>query len=164
MILYHGSTVVVEDPEADRNKSEAIDFGAGFYTTTSYEQAERWARTKMRRSNKDVGYVSVYEFDYTAAKEAGVIRTFDGANAKWLDYVTANRAKIHHGPIHGIDVGPVADDDVTRTIKLYESGVYTKKETIRRLKTEQLKDQWVFHDQELVRFLKFVRYDIIEKE
>ena len=62
----------------------------------------------------------LYKFDYTAAKETGAIRTFDGANAKWLDYVTANRAKKHHGPIHGIDVGPVADDDATRTIKLYQ--------------------------------------------
>ena len=48
-----------------------LDFGAGFYTTTSYDQAERWARIKMRRENKDKGYVAIYEFDFDAAKKNG---------------------------------------------------------------------------------------------
>ena len=48
MILYHGSTVRVEMPELRAGVS-LLDFGAGFYTTSSYEQAERWARIKMRR-------------------------------------------------------------------------------------------------------------------
>ena len=40
MIIYHGSTVLVEKPEI-RTGETFLDFGAGFYTTTSYEQAER---------------------------------------------------------------------------------------------------------------------------
>ena len=61
MIIFHGSTVLVEKPEI-RTGDTFLDFGVGFYTTTSYQQAERWARIKMRRENKDTGYVSVYEF------------------------------------------------------------------------------------------------------
>lgn len=41
MILYHGSNIVVEKPkilQSDRR----LDFGTGFYLTSSYEQAERW--------------------------------------------------------------------------------------------------------------------------
>ena len=56
MILYHGSTVRVEMPELRAGVS-LLDFGAGFYTTSSYEQAERWARRKMRRENAHVGAV-----------------------------------------------------------------------------------------------------------
>lgn len=52
----------------------SLDFGVGFCTTTSYGQAERWARLKMRRENKDIGYVAIYEFDYEAAKENTAIR------------------------------------------------------------------------------------------
>ena len=68
MIIYHGCTVWVEKPEI-RSGDNFLDFGVGFYTTTSYEQAERWARIMMRRENKEVGYVSAYEFDYDAAKK-----------------------------------------------------------------------------------------------
>ena len=38
MILYHGSTVIVDKPEI-RLGSSFLDFGTGFYTTSSYEQA-----------------------------------------------------------------------------------------------------------------------------
>ena len=37
MIVYHGSTVLVEKPEI-RRSAAFLDFGPGFYTTTSYEQ------------------------------------------------------------------------------------------------------------------------------
>lgn len=56
MILYHGSTELVECPEIRKRKEDSyLNFGIGFYTTTSYKQAERWARIKMRRENKSVG-------------------------------------------------------------------------------------------------------------
>ena len=42
MIVFHGSTDLVESPEI-RESEYYLDFGTGFYTTTSYEQAERWA-------------------------------------------------------------------------------------------------------------------------
>ena len=58
MLLFHGSTDSVEFPEI-RKSPVYLDFGTGFYTTTSYEQAERWAKIKMRRNNVEQGYVSV---------------------------------------------------------------------------------------------------------
>ena len=54
MILYHGSIDLVDKPEI-RKGEVFLDFGVGFYTTTSYEQAERWAKIKMRRHNAVVG-------------------------------------------------------------------------------------------------------------
>ena len=48
MILYHGSTDLVNKPEI-RESDVYLDFGVGLYTTTSFEQAERWAKIKMRR-------------------------------------------------------------------------------------------------------------------
>lgn len=63
MIIYHGSTVLVEKPEI-RISDSFLDFGTGFYTTTSEHQAERWAKIKMRRESKNIGYVSIYEFDF----------------------------------------------------------------------------------------------------
>lgn len=82
MILYHGSTVPVEKPEI-RISESFLDFGTGFYTTTSLQQAERWARIKTRRENKPVGYVSVYEFDFDAAKSRAVIHRYQNADMEW---------------------------------------------------------------------------------
>ena len=68
MILYHGSTDLVDKPEI-RKSDVYLDFGVGFYTTTSFEQAERWARIKMRRKNVNSGYVAVYVFDIEKAEK-----------------------------------------------------------------------------------------------
>lgn len=71
MIIYHGSTVLVEKPEI-RISDSFLDFGTGFYTTTSEHQAERWAKSK-RRESKNIGYVSIYEFDFELAQKQAEI-------------------------------------------------------------------------------------------
>lgn len=48
MILYHGSNVEVREPRLFQNDRRA-DFGTGFYLTSSYDQAGRWAQTVARR-------------------------------------------------------------------------------------------------------------------
>ena len=52
MIVYHGSDTIVETPkilEANR----PLDFGGGFYVTTSEEQAKSWAiRVSFRNATK----------------------------------------------------------------------------------------------------------------
>ena len=46
MILYHGSLEVVELPQI-LEASRPLDFGTGFYTTTSLQQAHRWVKLRM---------------------------------------------------------------------------------------------------------------------
>ena len=157
MILYHGSTVLVEKPEI-RSGDTFLDFGAGFYTTTSYEQAERWARIKMRRENKDIGYVAIYEFDYDAAKENAVIQKFDHADMDWLLFVASNRRGVPLAETIDMHVGPVADDNVYQSIRFFETGILNAKETVARLKTEILHDQWTFHTEKLLSYCKFMEY------
>ncbi len=43
MIVYHGSSQEVKMPDTEHSY-HPLDFGKGFYVTTVYEQAERWAR------------------------------------------------------------------------------------------------------------------------
>ena len=38
MIIYHGSNVTVEEPKI-LTPNRYLDFDAGFYTTTNYDQA-----------------------------------------------------------------------------------------------------------------------------
>ena len=163
MIIYHGSTVPVEHPEI-RPSEAFLDFGTGFYMTTSYEQAERWTRIKMRRMNAEVGYVSVYEFDYEAAKHEAELFKFENADIEWLDFVVGNRRGEEHFKAADLHIGPVADDNVYRSIRLFETGVLDAEETVKRLKTEVLQDQWAFRSEKALSFLAFVRADIIREE
>lgn len=154
MIIYHGSTVSVEKPEI-RIGENYLDFGTGFYTTTSNQQAERWARIKMRREDKPVGYVSAYEFDFELAKEQAVIRRYLSADMDWLQFVIANR-KGESTAEADIYTGPVADDNVYRSIRLFETGVLDAEETVKHLKTEVLQDQWTFHTEKSLAFVSFI--------
>ena len=41
MEIYHGSLEIISTPEV-RISNRTLDYGNGFYTTTSYDQAEKW--------------------------------------------------------------------------------------------------------------------------
>lgn len=155
MVIYHGSTEVVEKPEI-RTSENYLDFGTGFYTTTSYEQAKRWAQIKKRRNNSSVGYVSIYEFDFDAAKNNTRIKQFDSADMEWLIFVTENRNGITQNEKFDMHIGPVADDNVYKSIRLFETGVLNAEETIVRLKTEILNDQWALHTEDILSYCKFI--------
>lgn len=163
MIVYHGSTELVPNPEI-RSGANYLDFGIGFYTTTSYEQAERWARIKMRRENKNIGYVSVYKFDFERAKAETVIRRYSSADMEWLQFVIGNRKGEISTEAVDMHIGPVADDNVYRSIRLFETGVLDAEETVKRLKTEALQDQWTFHTEKMLSYLTFMEAKVIMQE
>ena len=94
--LYHGSTVAVRKPSLRSGRPNA-DFGKGFYTTSNYEQAVRWAHIKKEREDAERAVVSVYEFDETLLNQAGWnIRHFTGADEPWLLQITPSR--LRHRP------------------------------------------------------------------
>lgn len=155
MILYHGSTEFVDDPQI--RKGEAfLDFGIGFYTTTSYEQAKRWAQIKMRRKNVNIGYVSVYEFDTDKGEKELNIKRFESADEEWLTFVVNNRKGEDPNDTADIHIGPVADDNVYQSIRLFETGAYDAEYTVKRLKTEVLQDQWALHTSSALGCLTFI--------
>lgn len=157
MIIYHGSTVLVERPEI-RVGETFLDFGVGFYTTTSYDQAERWAKIKMRRVNIDTGYVAIYDFDFDAANKNTVIKKFDTADMEWLLFVVNNRRGLPFSEPADMHIGPVADDNVYQSIRFFEAGIFDAEETVKRLKTEILHDQWTFHTSKILTYLHFRTY------
>lgn len=46
MMVYHGSLEKITQPEI-REPNRTLDYGSGFYTTTSGAQAEEWVRKRM---------------------------------------------------------------------------------------------------------------------
>jgi hypothetical protein len=157
MIVYHGSTEIVRQPEII-DLQRFLDFGAGFYTTTNRKQAESWARIKQRRLNtKTDPLVSVYELsDEILQNDKYKIKRFTKASTAWLVFVYSNRKGLNK---HKFDIviGPVANDTLYATLSLYEAGILNKKETIARLKTHKLFDQVSFHNSSILKKLTYIK-------
>src|SRR5574344_1429215 len=84
MKVYHGSLDAVINPVI-KEPTRTLDYGSGFYVTTSVKQAERWVLRKLDASHP-VGWVNVYEWD--ERKTDGLqIQNFGVPDEKWLDFV-----------------------------------------------------------------------------
>lgn len=156
MLLYHGSTMAVRKPIVSRGRGKT-DFGKGFYTTTSREQAEKWAQIKRDRMGEEAhAIVSVFELDDAVLNNPAYhTRHFDGATAEWLDFVVGNRrGEVHHN--FDLIMGPVANDKLYATITLYENGILDANAAIEQLNTHQLFDQLSFHTTKACKLLTFV--------
>ena len=152
MTLYHGSLEIVEKPQI-LQANRPLDFGTGFYTTTSLQQARRWVKLRMEQSQASVGFINIYE--YTPKSDLRT-RLFRSANEAWVDFVHANRTVQDYNHDYDIVTGPVANDNVYLSFNLYESGIITKRELIRRLKTYKLVDQLLFHTERSLDTLEYV--------
>lgn len=151
--LYHGSTVAVKNPSLRPGRPNA-DFGKGFYTTSNFEQAVRWAHIKQEREEAQRAVVSVYEFDETLLDRPDLnIRRFTGADEPWLLFVTDCRKSRRHD--YDLVQGPVANDKVFTTVNLFESGVLSAEAAILQLKAYKTYDQLSFHT---VRAISALRY------
>ena len=152
MKIYHGSLEIVNKPEI-RLSNRTLDYGTGFYATTSEKQAEDWVR---RRAGKViVGYVNVYELDLKK-KDALNILSFEEPTEEWVDFVYNNRTV--RGFTHHYDIvyGPVANDRVYAAFALYEGGIISKQALITELKTYKLVDQYLFHTERSLQTLTFI--------
>ncbi|MBR3975953.1 MAG: DUF3990 domain-containing protein [Clostridia bacterium] len=160
MICYHGSDTIVDAPKILESK-RPLDFGDGFYVTTSKAQALLWAKKVAIRNNNNHKCLNTYSFDIENAKEKLIVIHFDKADEKWLDFVCANRNGKETGD-YDIVIGPVADDKVYRVVVEYENGDIDKEYALKRLKTEALCDQILFHTQKALEYLTYIETEVIE--
>jgi hypothetical protein len=140
-------------------QTRGLDFGEGFYCTTSGEQAVRFSKIVMNRRKSGAATVSVYEYDMDTAEKTLTIRKFANADADWLDFVKDNRLKQYTGAIYDIVIGAVANDDVLPTILLYIDGTLDVNLTLGALKTRKLVDQICLKTEKALALLKFMRVE-----
>lgn len=158
--VYHGSIDEVVNPEI-RQPNRSLDYGSGFYTTTSYEQAKRWVERRMKDKGVAVGYVNIYELDEKLVKNMKSL-FFEKPTEEWVSFVMRNRTERNF--VHDYDVvyGPVADDSVYTQFALYEGGIISLPTLIHELKTYKLVDQYLFHTEKSLLAIKFVKSEIVE--
>ena len=81
MILFHGTNKHFDTIDLSTSKDKR-DFGKGFYTTTIYEQAEKWAKNQLVRYGGDGSFVKEYEFNTDKNLK---MKIFSEMNGEWLE-------------------------------------------------------------------------------
>lgn len=160
MKIYHGSLEVVEQPIILK-PNRKLDYGDGFYTTTSKKQAKEWVERRMLEKHLTGGHINVYEFDDKMLPELNCL-IFPEPNEEWAEFVMANRTKYNFTHDYDIVYGPVANDRVYLQFGLYEAGAISVDTLIRELKTYKLIDQYLFHTDKALTALRFIESIKIE--
>ncbi len=153
MILYHGSNIEVKEPRI-LQPSHALDFGPGFYTTLNRAQAVDFAgKVALRKGGSPI--VNEYEINEDVAFSLCNVLRFDQPSETWLDFVCSCRDGFNAAEGRDLIFGPVANDDVYRTLTLYREDEITKDETLARLKIKRLYNQLVFATAKALTFIRF---------
>jgi len=159
MILYHGSNVEVRVPRIIE-PNRALDFGPGFYTTLFRGQAVDFAGKVVLRKG-GVPTLNIYEIDETVAFPLCDVLEFKEPNEIWLDFVCDNRDGVNVAAGRDMIFGPVANDDVYRTLTLYRNGEISKDDALKRLKIKKLYNQLVFATDKALQFILFKGSEVV---
>ena len=161
MKLYHSSHIEVKNPKI-LTSSRVGDFGRGFYTTSSLEQARRWAQIRALQEDQPSGVVTVFDVPYHLFTHPELqIKNFENADEVWLDFVLANRRDVDFEHEFDLVRGPVADDRVYVCLNMLEDGLADRETVIKKLKTYVLADQILFHTAKSLLFLEYAATEIV---
>lgn len=171
MILYHASFKIVHDVDLSYCR-DGLDFGKGFYLTTSKDQAKRFVKNAVGRAilNKKIkkqkyGYINVFKYINNDKINEKI---FLNANSEWLHFVAKNRngnIKIKTDDVkYDVVGGKIANDFTARTISTYISGGYgdigskeADEMAIKILLPNKLKDQYCFLTKKSLKNLLYVK-------
>ncbi len=153
--LYHGSNVAVHNPEI-RKSIHTLDFGTGFYTTSSFEQAKKWSINKTRREQNGKAIVSAFSVpDDFLKNDDYKVCNFEKADETWLDFVIANRTNPTFSFDYDIVKGAVANDRVYASLNAFEAGFMDKSTLLKELRAWVYVDQILFHTEKALSILHF---------
>jgi len=151
MELLHASGETVKFPQI-RKSQNTKDFSWGFYCTSSYEQAKRWA--KRNRKTPTINY-----YTYKPNSELKVLK-FEDINEEWLDFIAACRS----GKVHTYDIveGPMADDQIWDWVKDYLNGRISRAAFRELAKFNHATHQISFHTLSAIECLTFQRSEVLK--
>ena len=149
MKLYHGSNIPVYEPQilvSDRK----LDFGTGFYLTSSLEQAERWAR------RNETPVVSCYDVRLDDTLD---IVDFKTMTDEWLDFIVSCRSGVKHA--HDIVIGAMANDQIYNYVGDFIDGAITRDQFWSLMKFKYPTHQIVFCTPQALQCLRFRGSEVV---
>ncbi len=154
MIVYHGSSAVVENPDVEHS-FRPLDFGKGFYVTSVREQAVRWAHRKAEVLENSKPVLNIYDMD--ASFGALSVKSFADDLEEWINFVCECRDGSEAYKKYDIIMGKVANDKVFRVVDMFHSGIWDLNRALQEIKVYPTYDQIAFISQKAIdSVLKFV--------
>lgn len=151
MKLFHSSTIAVVNPDVLHSR-EYLDFGKGFYLTTIYEQAEKYAQRFIRRNRE--AWLNSYEFECCLPEWK--VCQFDIYDRAWLQFV-AKCCAGNDDTDYDLVIGGIANDKVIQTLDRYFEGELSDVETLGLLKYEKPNIQYCIRSQRMLdQCLKYI--------
>lgn len=117
----------------------------GFYLTTLYDQAVKYAQRFKRR--KRPAWLSTYELEFNPADWK--ILQFDSYSREWLQFV-ANCRKGQDESDYDLIIGGIANDEVIQTIERYFAGEISENDALGLLKYEKPNNQYCIRSQRML--------------
>ena len=146
MKLYHSSNVIVESPDTLHSRNY-LDFGRGFYLTSLYEQAVRYAQRFKSRGQQ--AWLSAYEFSIDDDSQWKIMK-FDSYDEHWLDFVAQCRDGIDVGD-YDMVIGGIANDRVIITLDRYFNHEISQEEALGLLRFEKPNIQYCRRTERMLR-------------
>ena len=150
--LYHGTNTTFDKVELDKCLPYK-DFGRGFYLTNIRTQALARAKNKC---NFEGGAPTILAYQFDEKELANLnVKYFEKPTEEWANFIFANRNK-RNKKMHNYDIviGPVADDGVIASIRLYETKVIDLAEFVKRLEYAHPNIQYAFCTERAIALLQ----------
>lgn len=173
LILYHGSSVIVEHPAFGKGKAYN-DYGMGFYCTEHIELAKEWACSE----NID-GYANQYEVDMSDLSVLN-LSSDEFTILNWLAILMLHRKARLSTPLakrgkeyliqnflpefenHDIIVGYRADDSYFSFARSFVSNEISLRQLGYAMKLGRLGEQFVLKSSKAFDAIKFIDYEIAD--
>ncbi|MDE6435868.1 MAG: DUF3990 domain-containing protein [Lachnospiraceae bacterium] len=179
-VWYHGTVLSNWDSfcqngvlaDINRDTSDALDFGYGFYLAPTKERAEHYILSMMENSNfynsNDIPMIMGFEFTPLEWFESETHKTkiFEKYDDDFAIFVFENRTQNLAGTKqHDYDViyGVMSDSVPTQAILEYKMGTKTKEEVLECLKKPTSMKQISLHNQNLCDIIKLKEVYTIDK-
>lgn len=154
MILYHGSTTIIDKIDLAKSRPNK-DFGRAFYLSEDKKQAEELASFKADFEG-GAPVLNVYEFDESLLNSMRYKR-FDKYTEDWAQFVYEHRTEPSGKTLHNFDIvyGPIANDRVGAQITRYKQGYITFAQFIEQIQyIKGITFQYAFCTQKAIEQLK----------
>lgn len=145
MKLYHSSNIIVEFPDTMHSRNY-LDFGRGFYLTSLYDQAIRYAQRFKRRGQ--TAWLNTYKISLSE-KKLWKIKLFETYDKDWLDFVAQCRNGNDVGDYDMI-IGGIANDRVIMTLDRYFSNEISQEEALGILRFEKPNIQYCIRSERML--------------
>lgn len=151
--LYHGTNKKFDKFDFDKAKPFK-DFGKGFYLTTDFNQAQKWAQRKGDKAS--VAYIYCYDLDKVQASRLNILELLK-YDKEWLDFICESRIKGKETD-YDIIYDRIADNQYSEISELLQEYMFrniSAEEVIKEIRWNNSKaDQYCFKNEKALSVLE----------